>query len=62
MDYENYEDMISHEDPEQYETYLDICCNWETMDDDEYEEKLDSLDDTMRELALESIDDQAIDW
>lgn len=54
--------MISHEDPEQYETYLDICCNWETMDDDEYEEKLDSLDDTMRELALESIDDQAIDW
>lgn len=59
--YLSYEEMMSEEEPEQYATYVDICCNWEEMDEDEYESKLDSLDEGLRDLALDSISDQTDD-
>ena len=59
--YPSYEEMMSEEEPEQYATYVDICCNWEEMDEDEYEPKLDSLDEGLRDLALDSISDQTDD-
>ncbi len=59
--YPSYEEMMSEEEPEQYATYVDICCNWEEMDEDEYESKLDSLDEGLRDLALDSISDQTDD-
>lgn len=61
-EYLTYEEMMSREEPEQYADYVDICCNWETMDEDEFEEKLDSLDPDLRQLALDDIENQYNDW
>ena len=57
-EYPTFEQCLEIEDPEQYNTYIELSTSWDDMDSDEWEEKYDSLDDEFKKLVDESIREQ----
>ena len=57
-EYPSYEQVLEVVDPDQYHTYIELATSWEEMDEDEWDEKYDSLDDRFKGLVDESISEQ----
>lgn len=53
---DDYLELLRYEKPAYYNNLQDALLNWETMDDDDFERIMDSLEPMDREYVMESID------